>query len=72
MQQKINHIVSTILESELLYEQMPRLEDYLSTISSIICQFDTDAAIKVMEGLEERLGDIAKNEVLNIKIKYGY
>jgi hypothetical protein len=72
MQQKVNYIVSTILESEVLNGQMPTPEEYLYTISDILCQIDTDLAIKVMESLEERLGDIAKNEALNIKIKYGY
>lgn len=72
MQQKVNHIVSTILESEVLNGQMPTPEEYLYTISDIICQIDTDLAIKVMEGLVEKYGDIAKNQILVIKINYGY
>lgn len=69
---KINHIVSTIENSEFAYGQMPTNSEFLSMMSTIICQFDTDIAIEVMENLEKRFGDDAKEQVLSIKVNYGY
>lgn len=43
-------------------------ESFLSDISSIICQLDTDIAIDVMENF----GEIGKNQALSIKVNYGY
>jgi len=41
-------------------------------MSDIICQFDTDVAIQVMDGLKEIYGDLATNQAMAIKVNYGY
>ena len=43
-----NYIVSTIENSEVANGQMPTPDEFLSMCSDIICQFDTDIAINVM------------------------
>ena len=51
-QKKINYIISTIRDSELVDVERDWIrEEYLSTMSDVICQFDTDIAIAVMEGI---------------------
>jgi hypothetical protein len=71
-QEKINYITSTIENSELAHNKMPTNEEFLSVVSVIICQFDTDIAIGVMNKLEKRFGEIAKQQALSIKVNYGY
>jgi hypothetical protein len=71
-QEKINYIASTIENSEFAYGQMPTNEEFLSMVSNIICQFDTDIAIEVMNKMEKRFGEIAKEQALCIKVNYGY
>jgi hypothetical protein len=68
----INYIASVIENSEISNNQMPTDEEFLSMCSDIICQFDTDVAIEVMNKLAERYGDVAKNQALSIKVNYGY
>ncbi len=71
-QKKINYIVSIIENSEVAQGQLPTDSEFLSMISTIICQFDTDIAIEVMKNLEKRFGDDAKEEVVSIEVNYGY
>jgi hypothetical protein len=71
-EEKINYIVSTIAESEIANGQKPTNEEFLSIVRDIICQFDTDIAIDVMENLTERFGQAAKDQALIIRINYGY
>lgn len=62
-----NTIISEI--QGLMLEEPPKdKEVFLGYLSSIICQFDTDIAIDVME----EFGDVGKQEALAIKINYGY
>lgn len=67
---KVNHITSSIREymDEFPPKHKGEIENILSYFSSIICQLDTDIAIKVME----EFGEIGKNQALSIKINYGY
>lgn len=43
-------------------------ESFLSDISSIICQLDTDIAIEVMDNF----GEEGKYQSTSIKVNYGY
>ena len=62
-----NTIISEI--SGLMLEEPPKdKEVFLGYLSSIICQFDTDIAIDVMN----EFGEEGKQEALGIKINYGY
>jgi len=64
---KINTITMEL--NDLLQEhEIKDKESFLSGVSSIICQLDTDIAIEVMESF----GEEGKNEALSIKINYGY
>ncbi len=67
-----NYIVSTIENSEVAQGQLPTNSEYLSMLSDIICQFDTDIAIEVMKKLKNRFGEDAEDEAVSIKINYGY
>ncbi len=67
-----NYITSIIENSEVANGQMPTPDEFLSMCSDIICQFDTDIAIQVMNNLTERFGEDAKQQSLAIKINYGY
>ena len=69
-EEKVNTIVSEI---EVLLLENPLKSNneesqLLSTFSSVICQFDADIAIEVMN----KFGDIGKKQSLSIKIEYGY
>jgi len=70
MSKQVNYLISTIRDNDIC--DGVELEDYLSLMSDIICQFDTDVAIKVMEGLKESYGDLATNQAMAIKVNYGY
>lgn len=62
-----NTIISEI--SGLMLEEPPKNKEiFLGYLSSIICQFDTDIAIDVMN----EFGEEGKQEALAIKINYGY
>lgn len=64
---KINMIISEI--SGLMLETNPSDESsFLNYIGNMLCQFDTDVAIEVMNNL----GEAGKEEALRIKIVYGY
>ena len=56
MSKQVNYLISTIRDNVVC--DGAELEDYLSLMSDIICQFDTDVAIQVMEGLKESYGDL--------------
>jgi hypothetical protein len=43
-------------------------ESFFSDISAILCQFDTDIAINVLE----RFKDEGQEQALSIKVNYGY
>ena len=66
---KINHISMTVkgMISEHKHKDMD-LESFIGDISSILCEIDTDLAIKVMG----KLGDIGEYQSLAIKVNYGY
>jgi hypothetical protein len=64
---KINVITSNI-EEILNQNQISDRVDFLSSMSEIICQFDTDIAIGVME----RLGPEGREQAMTIKVNYGY
>ena len=64
---KINVITSNI-EELVEYLNLDYKEDFLGSMSKIICQFDTDVAIGVME----RLGPEGKEQAMAIKVNYGY
>ena len=66
-QKVINYIVSNI-EGLLSEHNIKDKESFLGDISSILCQFDTDIAIEVMNNF----GDVGKNQALAIKVNYGY
>ena len=70
MSKQVNYLISTIRDNEVC--DGVDLEEYLSLMSDIICQFDTGVAIEVMEGLKERYGDLATNQAMAIKVNYGY
>lgn len=64
---KVNHITSTI--SEMISERsIDDLEDFLSSMSSVICQLDTDVAIEVMKNF----GKEGEYQAMAIKVNYGY
>lgn len=67
----VNYLISTIRDADLSTFPIDNSE-YLSVVSSIICQFDTDVAISVMNGLIDSFGEDAKNQELSVKINYGY
>jgi hypothetical protein len=69
-QQKVNVIIGAIQNSTIA-NKVEDPEEYLSMISEIICEFDTDIAIKVLEGLNVHK-EIAREKALAIKINYGY
>ncbi len=64
---KINVITSNI-EEILNQNQIGDKDDFLSSMSEIICQMDTDIAIGVME----RLGPEGREQAMAIKVNYGY
>ena len=61
-QKRINYLISTIRDNQ--YDK----EDYLGACCDIICQFDTDIAIEVME----HFGEEGKHQAKAIKVNYGY
>ena len=68
-QKKINYLISTVRVGP--YEDTP-VDEYLSFVSDLLCQFDTDIAIAVMEGLEDVFGEDATYQATAIKVNYGY
>ena len=69
-QKQSNYLISTIRDNEV-YEDKP-IDEYLSFVSDLLCQFNIDVAIKVMEGLEETFGKDAIYQSTAIKVNYGY
>ena len=68
-QKKINYLISTVRDSEIQGTPDWMWVEYLSTMSQVICQFDTDIAIAVMEGIGD---DVGKEQAQEIKVNYGY
>lgn len=68
----INYITSVIENSEVANGQMPTNDEFLSMCSDIICQFDTDIAIQVMDKLKRSFGKDAEDQSIEIKQRYGY
>jgi len=66
-EEKINCITADIEELMNFYDVDDR-SYFLSMMSSILCELDTDITIGVME----RLGPEGKDEALAIKVNYGY
>jgi hypothetical protein len=66
-QKQINYITSTV--KEFINDQNPNdLEIFLGHIREIICQFDTDVAISVLN----EFGDEGKEQAMVVKVSYGY
>ena len=66
-QGKINSITSDI--HNILSEQnITNKEEFLSNISTILCQLDTDVAIGVMENF----GELGEHQAHIIKVVFGY
>jgi len=64
---KVNSITCDV-ESLLDEHNIEDKESFLSDISSMLCQLDTDIAIEVMENF----GDEGKHQATAIKVNYGY
>jgi len=64
--EKSNSISSDV--SNYLLEFEPNKEEFLSFVSSILCELDTDIAIGVMNNF----GKEGKEQALAIKINHGY
>tara|TARA_X000000368_G_scaffold418138_1_gene416712 strand:+ start:6456 stop:6677 length:222 start_codon:yes stop_codon:yes gene_type:complete len=64
---KSNHITLSIMDM-IDEHKISDKQTFLSDISSIICQLDTDIAIDVMENF----GEEGKYESTAIKVNYGY
>ena len=64
---KINTIVCDI-QSIINENEIPDKESFLIDISNILCQFDTDIAIEVME----YFGEEGREQAHSIKVNYGY
>lgn len=69
-QGKVNTIISDIscFMSEFPPQNLEEKETMLGYFSMILCQLDTDIAIKVMEDF----GPIGMDKAMAIKINYGY
>jgi len=68
-QKKINYLISTVRDSEIQGTPDWMWVEYLSIMSQVICQFDTDIAIAVMGGIGD---DVGKEQAQAIKVNYGY
>jgi hypothetical protein len=56
------------IESLLSEHKITDRESFLGDLSNIICQFDTDIAIEVME----QFGKEGEDQAMAIKVNYGY
>ena len=71
MYREKKHKVNTItmdIESLLSEHKITDRESFLGDLSNIICQFDTDIAIEVME----QFGKEGEYQAMAIKVNYGY
>ena len=71
MYREKKHRVNTIImdiESLLSEHKITDRESFLGDLSNIICQFDTDIAIEVME----QFGKEGEDQAMAIKVNYGY
>jgi len=64
---KVNHITSSVKEI-ISDSNITELSDFLSSISEVLCQLDTDIAIEVMNNF----GEEGKHQAMSIKVNYGY
>ena len=64
---KANSIACDV-ESLLFEQEIIDEESFFSGISAIICAFDTDVAIDVLE----RFKGLGEEQALSIKVNYGY
>jgi len=64
---KVNHITSSVKEI-ISDSNITELSDFLSSISEVLCQLDTDIAIEVMNNF----GEEGKHQAMAIKVNYGY
>lgn len=67
IQGKVNSITMD-LQNLLSEHNIVDKESFLSDISSIICELDTDIAIEVMDNF----GEEGKYQSTSIKVNYGY
>jgi hypothetical protein len=66
-QERINVLTSEV--RNFIEEQKPEnMEMFMGYISSMLCVFDTDIAIAVLE----QFGEEGKQEALGIKVRWGY
>lgn len=66
--QRKSNSITMDLENLLSEHSIVDKESFLSDISSIICELDTDVAIGVMENF----GEEGKYQSTAIKVNYGY
>lgn len=66
--QRKSNSITMDLENLLSEHSIIDKESFLSDISSIICELDTDVAIDVMENF----GEEGKYQSTTIKVNYGY
>jgi hypothetical protein len=67
LQGKINTIIMTV-DNMISEHHIIDKETFLSDISCILCEFDTDIAIEVMEDF----GEEGKYQAHSIRVNYGY
>ena len=67
-QQGIINSITMDMESMLSEHNITDKESFLSDMSSILCELDTDIAIAVMENF----GDEGQYQATAIKVNYGY
>ena len=66
--QRKSNSITMDLQNLLSEHSIVDKESFLSDISSIICELDTDVAIDVMENF----GEEGKYQSTTIKVNYGY
>jgi hypothetical protein len=66
-QKQINYVTSTVQEF-VNEHNLDDLEPFLSCLRQILCQFDTDVAISVLN----EFGDEGKKQAMVVKVTYGY
>jgi hypothetical protein len=70
-EKKINLIASTIACADIPNDPNT-LTEYISCLSQVMCEFDTDIAIDVLGKLDGVFKEDAEQEILRIKMYYGY
>jgi hypothetical protein len=62
------NLITNEIRNLLLEENIKDKQTFLNYMSNIICAFDTDIAIEVMKNF----GEEGEEEVMSIKVRYGY